>query len=118
MARFTFFALPFFALMLPTIAAAGCAQDTEKTQARLATLEKEMLAGSPRENWFGEPSSAEDVKQLLAGAKDLAKNGKEEACRNQLNQAKRVLGGLESRRDEQKSARERKTDEIKKNLKK
>jgi hypothetical protein len=98
-------------------AMANCAEDVEETRGRLASLEKEAAAGAPHESWFGEPSAAEDVKALLDGAKDLAQNGKEEACERQLTQAKAVLGSLESKRDEQKAQRDEKTDEIRKEMK-
>ena len=117
MVRGAFFIYSLLALASPGVAAAGCADGVDETRARLASLEREAAAGAPQESWFGEPSSAMDVSKLLDGAKDLAKEGKEEACEQQLTQAKAVLGGLESKRSEQKAQRNRKTDEIRKDLK-
>ena len=117
MLRNAFLAFSLLAFAAPDAAAAGCASKVDATKARLASLEKEAAAGAPQESWFGEPSSAMDVKKLLDGAQDLARDGKEAACEEQLVQAKSVLGGLESKRDEQKQERARKTNEIKKDLK-
>jgi len=104
------------AAVMPGIAFAGCAEDVEMTRGRLMSLEAEPAAGSPQESWLGEPSSAMDVKKLLDGARDLAREGNEDACDLQHMQAKSVLSGLESKRGAQKAERTRKTEEIRKNL--
>jgi len=104
------------AAVMPGVASAGCAEEIEITRGRLMSLDAGSAASAPQESWHGEPSSAMDVKKLLDGAQDLAREGKEAACEQQHMQAKAVLGGLESKQGEQKAQRNRKTDEIRKNL--
>lgn len=100
----------------PGAAAAGCVHDVDRTSMRLASLEREAAAGAPQESWFGEPATVGNIRSLLDGARALAADGKEDACRKQLTQADAVLGDLESKRDEQKRQRQRKTDQIRNDM--
>ena len=117
MVRMTILAGAVLALGMPGAAMAGCAQDVSATEARLGALEREAAPGAPQESWFGEPSSPMDVKKLLDGARDLARDGKEEACEKQHLQAQSVLADLENRREEQRVQRARKAEQIRDELK-
>jgi hypothetical protein len=118
MLRMTILMGALIALAAPGAAMAGCAQDVDATRARLAALERTDAAGAPHESWLGEPASTMDVTKLLDGARDLARDGKEEACVKQHEQAESVLGDLENKREEQRVQRARKTEEIRDELKK
>lgn len=104
-------------LLFANAAAADCAGEVGKAENRLSALKEPTHSGAPPESWHGEPNSKRDVGQMLKGAKDLAANGKEEACNEQLDHAKRVLGGLENKNKEQEALRNRKTDEIRDDVK-
>jgi hypothetical protein len=110
------FALPAIALIAAGPATADCASEVDRTNAQVASLERKAQ-GATGESWFGEPNAPQAVRKLLDGAKDLAADGKEEACMNQLGQARSVLRGLESKHGAQEAERERKTDAIRKDLK-
>jgi hypothetical protein len=111
------FALPIIALIAAGPALADCASEVARTDARVASLERKAPDGATGESWFGEPNTPQSVRKLLDGAKDLAADGKEEACVNQLGQARSVLRGLESKHGAQEAERERKTDAIRNDLK-
>lgn len=104
-------------LLFANAAAANCAGEVGKAEERLAAIKEPAHSGAPTESYHGEPNSKRDAGQLLRGAKDLSAEGKEEACKEQLDQAKRVLGDLESKNKEQEALRNRKTDEIRDDLK-
>lgn len=104
-------------LFFANAAAADCAGEVGQAENRLAAIKEPAHSGAPTESYHGEPNSKRDAGQLLKGAKDLSAEGKEEACKEQLDQAKRVLGDLESKSKEQEALRNRKTDEIRDDVK-
>lgn len=98
-------------------AAATCVDEITKLEERLSSLppdhqreeqvsvqtkqgdvELEAEAGGeqPAESWFHEPQSPEGVADQLEKARALAQDGEEEGCMEQVQQAERVLSGLES----------------------
>ena len=69
---------------------------TVKTTQGEVEVEGEVSGEAPAERWFHEPRSAEGVAEHLDHARALAEDGEEDGCLEQVQQAERILSGLES----------------------
>ncbi len=61
------------------------------------TAEPSGGEGQPQDTWLGgtSPSSVQGAREQLDGARTAAEEGNEEGCLEQLEQAERIVNGLE-----------------------
>ena len=66
-----------------------------RTSSGEVQVEAESAGSQPQENWFGTPASVEGAQQELDNARTAAENGDEEMCRQHVEQAQKIIDGLE-----------------------